>query len=42
VPEAEEERGLEYVELCMKIRPTWAPDLPLNCEAGADPRYGQC
>ena len=42
VPEAEKERGLEYVELCMKIRPTWAPDLPLNCEAGADPRYGQC
>jgi DNA polymerase len=42
VPEAEEERGLEYVELCMKIRPQWAPDLPLNCEAGADPRYGQC
>jgi DNA polymerase len=42
VPEVEKERGLEYVELCMKIRPQWAPDLPLNCEAGADPRYGQC
>jgi len=42
VPEAEKERGLEYVELCMKIRPKWAPELPLNCEAGADPRYGQC
>ena len=42
VPEAEKERGLEYVELCMKIRPTWALELPLNCEAGADPRYGQC
>lgn len=42
VPEAEKERGLEYVEMCMKIRPTWALELPLNCEAGADPRYGQC
>ena len=42
VPEAEKERGLEYVGLCMKIRPSWAPELPLNCEAGADPRYGQC
>jgi DNA polymerase len=42
VPEAEKARGLEYVELCMKIRPQWAPELPLNCEAGADPRYGQC
>jgi len=42
VPETEKERGLEYVEMCMKIRPTWALELPLNCEAGADPRYGQC
>lgn len=42
VPEADAERGLEFVTLCMKIRPEWAPDLPLNCEAGADQRYGHC
>jgi DNA polymerase I-like protein with 3'-5' exonuclease and polymerase domains len=42
VPEREKERGLEYVALCMRIRPAWAPELPLNCEAGADSRYGQC
>ena len=42
VPESEGDNALEYVELCMRIRPTWAPDLPLNCEGGVDKRYGQC
>jgi DNA polymerase len=42
VPESEGDTALEYVELCMRIRPTWAPDLPLNCEGGVHKRYGQC
>lgn len=42
VPEAEAERAKEYVELCMRLRPEWAPELPLNCEAGYGASYGEC
>ena len=42
VPEGEAETGKEFVELCMKLRPEWAPDLPLNCEAGYGRSYGEC
>lgn len=42
VPKEEFERAVEYVELCMRIRPEWAPELPLNCEAGYGPSYGDC
>lgn len=42
VPEAEVERAVEYVELCMRIRPQWGPDLPLNCESGSGKSYGEC
>jgi DNA polymerase len=42
VPEGEAGMGQEFIELCMRIRPTWAPDLPLNCEAGAGKSYGEC
>lgn len=42
VPEDEVETGKEFVELCMRIRPEWAPDLPLNCEAGYGRSYGEC
>lgn len=42
VPEAEAERAQEYVEICMKIRPTWGPELPLNCESGFGKSYGDC
>jgi hypothetical protein len=42
VPEDEADRGQEYVEMCMRIRPTWAPELPLNCEAGYGRSYGEC
>jgi hypothetical protein len=42
VPEHEAETAQEYVELCMRLRPSWAPDLPLNCEAGYGPSYGDC
>jgi DNA polymerase len=41
-PEDEEDRAKEFVELCMRIRPKWALDLPLNCEAGSGKSYGQC
>jgi hypothetical protein len=42
VPEAEVETAKEYVELCMRLRPKWALDLPLNCEAGYGKSYGDC
>jgi DNA polymerase len=42
VPEEEADYGQEFVELCMRIRPAWAPELPLNCEAGYGPTYGHC
>jgi DNA polymerase len=42
VPENEADTGKEYVELCMRLRPKWAPDLPLNCEAGVGKTYGDC
>jgi DNA polymerase len=32
----------EYVEMCMRIRPKWGPELPLNCEAGHGESYGDC
>jgi len=42
VPETEVERAVEYVELCMRIRPQWGPELPLNCESGSGKSYGDC
>ncbi len=42
VPEAEVERAVEYVELCMRLRPKWGTELPLNCEAGYGASYGDC
>ena len=41
-PKEEVERAVEYVEMCMRIRPKWAPELPLNCEAGYGKNYGSC
>ena len=41
-PEAEAETAKEYVEMCMRLRPSWAPELPLNCEAGYGKSYGTC
>ena len=32
----------EYVEFCMRLRPKWALELPLNCEAGYGKSYGEC
>ena len=41
-PEDEALRAREYVELCMRMRPRWAPDLPLNCESGYGKSYADC
>mgnify|MGYP003335625034 FL=1 len=42
IPEEQADTGKEYVELCMRIRPKWATELPLNCEAGYGSNYGAC
>jgi DNA polymerase len=42
IPEQEAETGQEYVEMCMKMRPKWAQDLPLSCESGVGKSYGDC
>ena len=42
VPQAEEQAALAYVETCMKVRPSWALGLPLNCEGGSGESYGDC
>lgn len=42
VPTSEAETGKEFVELCMRLRPSWATELPLNCEAGYGRSYGDC
>jgi DNA polymerase I-like protein with 3'-5' exonuclease and polymerase domains len=42
VPEHEADTGREFIEMCMRIRPNWASDLPLNCEAGVGKTYGDC
>jgi len=42
VPEGEVKQGMAYVEKCMKVRPEWAPDLPLDCEGGIGNSYGEC
>jgi DNA polymerase len=42
VPFEEVDTAMEYVQLCMRIRPSWAQELPLNCEAGYGKSYGEC
>jgi len=42
VPKAEADTAKEFVEVCMRMRPKWAPELPLNCEAGYGESYGNC
>jgi DNA polymerase len=42
VPTHEAETAREFVEMAMRIRPKWAPDLPLNCESGVGLSYGDC
>ena len=42
VPETDAVAAMAYVETCMKVRPKWALELPLNCEAGYGKSYGDC
>jgi DNA polymerase I-like protein with 3'-5' exonuclease and polymerase domains len=42
VPTAQVDTAKEYVEMCMRIRPSWGVELPLNCEAGYGESYGDC
>ena len=42
VPFDQVDTAMEYVQLCMRIRPSWALELPLNCEAGFGKSYGEC
>jgi len=42
VPEEEAQAAQEYVEMCMRMRPEWALELPLNCESGVGKSYGEC
>lgn len=41
-PEGEAKEALDFVQECMRIRPTWAKELPLDCEAGSGASYGDC
>jgi len=41
-PQEEIDEAQAYVEQCMQTRPTWAPELPLACEAGNGFSYGEC
>ena len=42
VPKDQVTVAKEYVEMCMRLRPRWASELPLNCEAGSGVSYGDC
>jgi DNA polymerase I-like protein with 3'-5' exonuclease and polymerase domains len=41
-PVEEREEAVKYVEECMRWRPNWCKDLPLNCEVGYGENYGEC
>jgi DNA polymerase len=41
-PTEQVQNAVEYVEMCMRTRPDWGMELPLNCEAGYGPSYGDC
>jgi DNA polymerase len=42
VPESDVDVALENIQMFMRVRPDWALELPLNCEAGAGKSYGEC
>jgi DNA polymerase I-like protein with 3'-5' exonuclease and polymerase domains len=42
VPSGEVGVAQENIEMFMRVRPDWALELPLNCEAGAGKSYGDC
>jgi len=39
-PANEEAKAVEYITGCMRVRPKWAPTLPLSCEAKTGVNYG--
>jgi DNA polymerase I-like protein with 3'-5' exonuclease and polymerase domains len=41
VPEAQADACKEYMVYAMSTPPTWAPDLPVACEAGMGTNYGE-
>jgi DNA polymerase len=42
VPEHEADAAQADIEALMKVRPSWALELPLSCEAGSGKSYGGC
>jgi DNA polymerase len=42
VPVGEAGEGQKFIEESMRMRPTWALELPLNCESGVGNSYGEC
>lgn len=42
VPEKEADEAQKFVEMCMRTSPSWAANLPLNCESGMARTYGDC
>ena len=42
VHEDEAKIAQENIEMFMRVRPAWALELPLNCEAGTGKSYGDC
>jgi len=42
VPNEEVEEARKFVEATMRVRPTWAQELPLDCESGVGKTYGSC
>jgi DNA polymerase I-like protein with 3'-5' exonuclease and polymerase domains len=42
VPDHEATTAREFVVMNMRLRPSWALELPLNCESGIGKNYGDC
>jgi DNA polymerase len=42
VPEVLVQTAKAFIEDCMRTAPDWAQGLPLNCESGFGPSYGDC
>ena len=42
VKEDEAQEARTYIEECMRVVPTWAHGLPLDCESGVAKAYGDC
>jgi DNA polymerase len=40
VPTEQAGEARTFIEQCMRMRPKWAPDLPLNCESKMGATYG--